>query len=62
MSHEIDIKLLDRRTSPRYLSRGNLNKADYEKYLKALPDLQDKVEYSTVEQPGDAPATAPEST
>jgi hypothetical protein len=52
MAHEIDPKHLDRRTSPRYLQRGNLDAKEYEKYLKALPDLADKCEPVTSEQPG----------
>jgi hypothetical protein len=39
---EIENKLIDRRTAPRYLRKGILDEKDYEKYLKALPDLADQ--------------------
>jgi len=39
---EIENKLIDRRTSARYLRKGILDEKDYEKYLKALPDLADQ--------------------
>jgi hypothetical protein len=39
---EIEIKLVDRRTAPRYLRKGVLDEKDYEKYLKSLPDVADQ--------------------
>jgi nitrogen regulatory protein PII-like uncharacterized protein len=39
---EIENKLIDRRTAPRYLRKGIVDEKDYEKYLKALPDLADQ--------------------
>jgi hypothetical protein len=39
---EIENKLVDRRTSPRYLRKGILDEKDYERYLKSLPDVADQ--------------------
>jgi len=39
---EIENKLIDRRTSARYLRKGVLDEKDYERYLKSLPDLADQ--------------------
>jgi hypothetical protein len=39
---EIENKLIDRRTAPRYLRKGVVDEKDYEKYLKSLPDLADQ--------------------
>ena len=39
---EFENKLIDRRTSARYLRKGVVDEKDYEKYLKALPDLADQ--------------------
>ncbi|HSM93214.1 MAG TPA: hypothetical protein VLT47_10025 [Anaeromyxobacteraceae bacterium] len=41
---EIENKLVDRRTVARYLRKGVLDEKDYEKHLKALPDLTDQAE------------------
>jgi hypothetical protein len=51
MSTEIEIKHLDRRTQERYLARGTLSPKDLEKHLKALPDLEAKVEEIETQQP-----------
>jgi hypothetical protein len=51
MATELEIKTIDRRTSPRYLARGFVSQADYDKYLQALPDVADKSENVTTEQP-----------
>lgn len=39
---EIENKLIDRRTAPRYLRKGIVDEKDYERYLKSLPDLSDQ--------------------
>ena len=39
---EFENKHIDRRTAPRYLGKGIVDEKDYEKYLKALPDLADR--------------------
>jgi hypothetical protein len=39
---DLENKLVDRRTSARYLRKGVLDEKDYEKYLKSLPDLADQ--------------------
>ena len=39
---EIENKLVDRRTSARYLRKGVLDEKDYEKHIKGLPDLADR--------------------
>lgn len=49
MTEKIDLRLLDRRTVERYIKRGLVDRKEYEKYLKALPDLADKAETVTVE-------------
>ncbi len=41
-TEKVDFRLLDRRTVERYIKRGLVNQKDYEKYLKALPDLEEK--------------------
>ena len=39
---ELENKLVDRRTAPRYLRKGVLDEKDYERYLKSLPDVADQ--------------------
>jgi hypothetical protein len=39
MSDSNDPRLLDKRVSTRYLRKGILDEKEYEKHLKALPDL-----------------------
>jgi nitrogen regulatory protein PII-like uncharacterized protein len=39
---EFENKLIDRRTVARYLRKGIVDEKDFEKYLKALPDLADQ--------------------
>jgi hypothetical protein len=39
---EFENKHIDRRTAPRYLRKGIVDEKDFEKYLKALPDLADR--------------------
>jgi hypothetical protein len=43
MTTRDDSKLYDVRTLERRLRRGIINKKDYEKYLKGLPDASDKI-------------------
>jgi len=42
MSEEIDRKLLDKRVAQRYLKKGRLDEKEWEKHLKALPDLAEQ--------------------
>ncbi len=42
MTTREESKLYDVRTLERRIRRGLINKKDYEKYLKALPDATDK--------------------
>lgn len=42
-------KHFDIRTVARYLSRGAITDKDFEKHLKALPDVADKGEPATTE-------------
>ena len=39
---ELENKFVDRRTVTRYLRKGIVDEKDFEKYLKALPDLADQ--------------------
>lgn len=39
---EFENKVIDRRTVARYLRKGIVDEKDFEKYLKALPDLADQ--------------------
>jgi nitrogen regulatory protein PII-like uncharacterized protein len=39
---EFENKVIDRRTVARYLRKGIVDERDFEKYLKALPDLADQ--------------------
>ena len=43
MADTIDPKLLDKRVALRFIKKGALNEKDWERHLKALPDLSDKV-------------------
>jgi hypothetical protein len=42
MADPIENKLVDKRVSQRYLRKGVLDEKEYEKHLKALPDLADQ--------------------
>jgi hypothetical protein len=39
---DFDNRVIDRRTVPRYLRSGVVDEKEFEKYLKALPDLADR--------------------
>lgn len=39
---ELDIKLLDRRVVERYMKKGMVDEKEFNRHLKALPDLNDK--------------------
>lgn len=39
MADEIDRKLIDKRVVSRYLAKGRVDEKEYERYVKALPDL-----------------------
>jgi hypothetical protein len=41
---EIPVKLLDKRVVDRKLQRGAIDEADFDAYLKALPDLKDRAD------------------
>ena len=60
MSEEEDVKtgrLLDRRIVERNIKKGLLARKDYDKFLKALPDVRDKIlpieERGAVDDDGD---------
>ena len=42
MADPIDNKLVDKRVAQRYVRKGIVDEKDYEKHLKALPDLADQ--------------------
>lgn len=42
MADSIDFDSVDKRIVSRLLKKGLLNEKDYEKHLKALPDLQEQ--------------------
>ena len=39
MPDDIDRRLVDKRVVQRYLKKGRLDEKEYERFLKALPDL-----------------------
>jgi hypothetical protein len=40
----IDLRYADKRTAERYMRSGKLDEKEYEKHIKALPDLADKAQ------------------
>jgi hypothetical protein len=42
MADPIENKLVDKRVAHRYVRKGVLDEKEYEKHLKALPDLADQ--------------------
>ena len=50
MAYDADTKF-DRRTVARYINKGTVSERDYEKHLKALPDLSAKAVKIEIEQP-----------
>jgi pantothenate kinase len=42
MADTIDPALLDKRVVQRFIKKGQLTEKDYERHLKALPDLAEK--------------------
>jgi len=42
MSEMTETKHLDQRVVARYIRRGKLDEKEFERHLKALPDLEDK--------------------
>jgi len=42
MAETIETKHIDKRVAQRYLRKGKLDEKDYERHLKALPDLADQ--------------------
>ena len=43
MAEPLDPKNIDKRTAARYLSQGELDEKAWDRYLKSLPDVSDKV-------------------
>ncbi len=41
---ELDVRYSDKRTAERYIKLGMIDEKDYEKHLKALPDVAEKGE------------------
>lgn len=41
---DIDVRYSDKRTAERYIKLGMIEEKDYEKHLKALPDVAEKGE------------------
>ena len=39
---DIDVRYSDKRTAERYIKLGMIEEKDYEKHLKALPDVAEK--------------------
>ena len=44
MPDTVDPKLVDKRTTERYLREGQLDQKAYERFLKTLPDVVEKSE------------------
>ena len=42
MADTFDNKIIDKRVARRYVRKGVLDEKDFEKYLKALPDVADQ--------------------
>jgi uncharacterized membrane protein YqiK len=42
MSEDIERKLIDKRVAQRYLKKGRLDEKDYDRHIKALPDLSEQ--------------------
>ena len=42
MPDTFDNKIIDKRVARRYVRKGLLDEKDFEKYLKALPDVADQ--------------------
>ena len=42
MTDSFDNRLIDKRVANRYVRKGLVDEKDYEKYMKALPDLADQ--------------------
>ncbi len=42
MADPFETKLIDKRVAHRYLKKGRLDEKEWEKHLKALPDLADQ--------------------
>jgi len=42
MAETIETKHIDKRVAHRYLRKGTLDEKDYERHMKALPDLADR--------------------
>ncbi len=42
MADSIETKLIDKRVVQRYLKKGRVDEKEYERHLKALPDLSEQ--------------------
>jgi hypothetical protein len=42
MPDDIERKLVDKRVAQRYLKKGRLDEKEYDRYLKALPDVSEQ--------------------
>lgn len=57
-------KYFDQRVAKRYVNRGVINQADYDKFIKDLPDESDNLEtvsFENLDPPAEEPAS-PEET
>ena len=45
-----DEKLFDVRVSDRYIKEGQINKKEYEAFIKKLPDVEEKSELLVIEE------------
>ena len=52
-----DVRLFDLRTVERNIKRGLTTRKEYERYLKSLPDVTEKV--APAEEPAETPPAAP---
>ena len=52
-----DVRLFDLRTVERNLTRGLITRKEYERFLKSLPDVTEKV--APAEEPEGTPPAAP---
>lgn len=50
MEKQMPEELFDVRVAHRYLTRGKITKADYDKFIENLPDLKDSLEMCEASQ------------
>ncbi len=56
-----DVRLFDIRTVERNIKRGIISRKDYERYLKSLADVADKVAPSQTEEPAPVETAEPQA-